>query len=67
VKRLFIIVLIASLTAALIFPVMADNNSLKDKMSEIDDKLNDISKQKVEIDKEKRNLNVRKRINKCRK
>jgi len=44
------------LTAALIFPVMADNNSLKDKMSEIDDKLNDISKQKVEIDKEKKEL-----------
>jgi len=56
VKRLFIIALIAALTTALIFPVMAATNSLKDKMNEIDDKLDDISKQKSEINKEKNEL-----------
>jgi murein DD-endopeptidase MepM/ murein hydrolase activator NlpD len=56
VKRLCIIALITALTAALIFPVMADNNSFKDKINEIDNKLNDISEQKREINKEKDEL-----------
>ncbi|HHV28906.1 murein hydrolase activator EnvC family protein [Acetivibrio mesophilus] len=60
-KRLFVIALITALTAALIFPVMADNDSIKDKMSEIDDKLDNISKQKSEIRKEKDKLESEKK------
>lgn len=55
-KRLLIIIFTTALTAALIFPVMANNNSIKDKMSEIDDKLDSISKQKNEISIEKNTL-----------
>lgn len=55
-KRFIIITLIAALSAAWIFPVMADNTTKDDKLSEIDSKLDSITKQKNQIYKEKNKL-----------